>query len=79
MAESIEELIAGMPMFERLDADQRRWLAERAEIVDLPAGVELIVEDHPPSGFWFLVDGEIEIRRRIGGVDVRVGSGDQLG
>jgi signal transduction histidine kinase len=79
MAESVEELIAGMPMFERLDADQRRWLAERAELVDLPAGVELVVEDHPPSGFWFLVEGEIEIRRRIGGVDVRVGSGDQLG
>ena len=79
MAGSIEELIAGMPMFEHLDAGQRRWLAERAELVDLPAGVELVVEDHPPSGFWFLIEGEIEIRRRIGGVDVIVGSGDQLG
>ena len=79
MVESIEELIAGMPMFEQLDGGQRRWLAERAELVDLPAGVELVVEDRPPSGFWFLVEGEIEIRRRIGGVDVRVGSGDQPG
>jgi signal transduction histidine kinase len=79
MVEPIEQLIAAMPMFERLDADQRRWLAERAELRDLPAGVELVVEDSPPSGFWFLVDGEIEIRRHIGGVDVRVGSGDQPG
>jgi signal transduction histidine kinase len=79
MAESVEELIADMPMFDRLDGDQRRWLAERVELTDLPAGVELVVEDHPPSGFWFLVDGEIEIRRRVGGVDVRVGSGDQRG
>jgi signal transduction histidine kinase len=79
MAEPIEQLIAGMPMFEQLDGGQRRWLAERAEVADLPAGVELVVEDSPPSGFWFLVEGEIEIRRRIGGVDVRVASGDQLG
>jgi signal transduction histidine kinase len=79
MVETIEQLIAGMPMFEQLDAGQRRWLAERAELVDLPAGVELIVEDRPPSGFWFLVEGEIEIRRRIGGVDIRVASGDRLG
>jgi signal transduction histidine kinase len=76
---AIEELIAGMPMFEQLDAAQRRWLAERAELRDLPAGVELVVEDGPPSGFWFLVEGEMEIRRRIGGVDVRVASGDQPG
>jgi signal transduction histidine kinase len=79
MAESIEQLITGMPMFEQLDAGQRRWLAERAELRDLPAGVELVVEDTPPSGFWFLVEGEMEIRRRLGGVDVRVASGDQLG
>jgi len=79
MVEPIEQLIAGMPMFEQLDAGQRRWLAERAELRDLPAGVELIVEDSPPSGFWFLVEGEMEIRRRLGGVDVRVASGDQLG
>ena len=79
MVGSIEELIAAMPMFEQLDAGQRSWLAERAELRDLPAGVELVVEDGPPSGFWFLVEGEIEVRRRIGGVDVRVGSGDQLG
>jgi signal transduction histidine kinase len=75
----IEELIAGMPMFEQLDTDQRRWLAERAEVRDLPAGVALVVEDSPPSGFWFLVEGEVEIRRHIGGVDVRVASGDQPG
>ena len=76
---SIEELISGMPMFEQLDTGQRRWLAEQAELLDLPAGVALVVEDSPPSGFWFLVEGEIEIRRHIGGVDVRVGSGDQPG
>lgn len=79
MAEPIEQLIATMPMFEQLDAEQRRWLAERAELRDLPAGVELVVEDGPPSGFWFLVEGEIEVRRHIGGVDVRVSSGDQPG
>jgi signal transduction histidine kinase len=79
MVESIEKLIAAMPMFEQLDAGQRHWLAERAELRDLPAGVELVVEDGPPSGFWFLVEGEIEVHRHIGGVDVRVASGDQLG
>ena len=40
MIEAIEQLIAGMPMFEQLDAVQRRWLAERAELRDLPGGVE---------------------------------------
>jgi signal transduction histidine kinase len=79
VSEAIEQLIAGMPMFEQLDADQRRWLAERAELRDLPVGVELVVEDGPPSGFWFLVEGEIEIHRRVAGVDVRVATGDQPG
>ncbi len=79
MTEAIEQLIAGMPMFEQLDADQRRWLAERAELRDVPGGVELVVEGGPPSGFWFLVEGEIEVRRHIAGVDVRMGSGEQPG
>jgi signal transduction histidine kinase len=79
VTEAIEELIAGIPMFEHLDAAQRRWLAERAELRDLAGGVEVVVEDAPPSGFWFLLEGEIEIRRHVAGVDVRVGGSDQPG
>jgi signal transduction histidine kinase len=77
--EATEELIGGLPMFELLDAGQRRWLAERSEVADVPGGVELVVEDGPPSGFWLLIEGEVEVRRHVAGVDVRMGGGDQPG
>ena len=79
MTQAIEELITGLPMFEQLDADQCRWLAERSEVLDVPGGVELVVEDGPPAGFWLLIEGEVEVRRHVAGVDVRMGGGNQPG
>ena len=79
MTEGIEEVIARLPMFELLDIDQRRWLAQRSEVRDVPSGVELVVENGPPSGFWLLIEGEVEVRRHVAGVDVRMGGGDQPG
>jgi signal transduction histidine kinase len=75
----LEQALAGMPIFERLDADQLRWLAERVEFRQLPVGAVLLTEDRGPSGFWFLVEGGIEIRRRVGGVDVRVAGSTAAG
>jgi signal transduction histidine kinase len=66
-------------MFELLDGAQLAWLAERADVRSLPAGAVLMQEDREPSGFWFLVDGEIELRRQVGGSDVRVGGSNVPG
>jgi signal transduction histidine kinase len=75
----LRDLLQGMPMFELLDAAQLDWLVDRAEVRRLPAGAVLMQEGREGSGFWFLVDGEIELRREIGGSDVRVGGSRDRG
>ncbi|HVM66608.1 MAG TPA: ATP-binding protein [Acidimicrobiales bacterium] len=78
-APDLAGLLSGMPMFELLDPAQLDWLVGHAQVRRLPAGAVLMQEGHEGSGFWFLVDGEIELRRDIGGADVRVGGSRERG
>src|SRR5690348_7398085 len=79
MSQETAGLLAAMPVFEQLSPEQLDWLAGQGEVRELPAGVELVKEDGLPTGFWFLLDGEIELRRQLGGVEVRMGSSDRMG
>jgi CRP-like cAMP-binding protein len=53
-------------------------LASRATVVEHPAGTTVVTEGEPGSGFYVVVDGEVEVS--MGGVRRRtLGSGEQFG
>ncbi len=59
------ELLHSFPLFEALSDAQLEWLAERAEEIAVPAGTRLFEDGAPAQGFFVLIEGELELRKRI--------------
>jgi signal transduction histidine kinase len=74
----VDELRA-LPIFELFSEEQLVWTAERGEVVERSADTFLFRTGDVPDGFWVLLEGEIEISRRIVDWEGPVGSSDQPG
>ncbi|MDP9365843.1 MAG: cyclic nucleotide-binding domain-containing protein, partial [Chloroflexota bacterium] len=75
---TIDEL-RGTFLFEAFSDDQLRWLIAHAEEDRRPAGATLVVEGEPADAFWVLLDGEMQILRKVGGRETEMGTGTTPG
>ena len=72
------ESLAGIPLFEGLDAEQLASVAEQMREARIETGTELIREGEAGTEFFVVTDGSLEITVR-GRVVRMLGAGDFLG
>ena len=58
------------PLFAGLSDEQLQWLADRGKVIELQAGDTLFSEGQPAAYFYVLLEGELEITKRVGDEDV---------
>ncbi|GAA1253033.1 ATP-binding protein [Pseudonocardia aurantiaca] len=73
------EDLRSLPLFGDLSDDQITQLIAASTVVRIEPGVELFHEGEPADFWWALVDGEIELSRRIGREETLVGRMDAPG
>jgi signal transduction histidine kinase len=66
-------------LFESLTDEQLDWLVEHGTVENHPAGVNVYNEGDPADNFYVLLDGEIELVKRIDGTDVVLSNSSQPG
>ncbi|MBW0088952.1 ATP-binding protein [Pseudonocardia sp. KRD-184] len=71
--------LRSLPLFGDLDDGQIAQLVAAGTAVRIEPGVELFREGEPADSWWALVDGEIELSRRVGREDTVVGRMDGPG
>jgi CRP-like cAMP-binding protein len=59
------EMLAQAPLFARLNPESRAAIAEAMEWVECARGAEVTREDDPGDDFFLIVDGELEVRKRL--------------
>ncbi len=59
------EMLAQAPLFARLAPDERAAVAAAMELVTCERGDEVIREDEPGDDFFLLIEGELEVRKRL--------------
>lgn len=78
MAQSTEELLAQVPLFEGLTKKHLQQVSSLATRIDFPAGKVLAREGEPGHEFIVILDGEVEIKRGDEVVATR-GAGSYVG
>lgn len=74
----LADLLAGVVLFSKCTAGQRRTIARHAQIAELPAGTDLIKEGEPGDAMFVIIEGEAVVK--AGGVELnRVGEGAYFG
>jgi CRP-like cAMP-binding protein len=74
----LSDLLAEVALFSKCTARERRAVARHAQIVEVPAGTDLVVEGEPGDALFVILGGHAVIRKD--GVEVnRVGPGSYLG
>src|SRR5687767_1766093 len=68
-----------LPLFGDLSDDQITQLIAASTVVRIEPGVELFHEGEPADFWWALVDGAIELSRRVGREESVVGRMDAPG
>src|ERR1700712_179018 len=66
-------------LFADLKPEQLAWVAEHADVVEVPAGEYPVVEGEPARCFHVLLSGTIAMSRRIGPDDVETTRTEQRG
>lgn len=74
----IDEL-RGTFLFEKLPEKQLQKLVELGEEVAVPAGETLFAEGQPADYLWVLLEGDVELSRRVGGQRIVMGALDVPG
>jgi signal transduction histidine kinase len=74
----VDEL-RGCFLFEKLSEGQLIWLAEHGGVVTYDEGEEVFHEGEPAEGFFVLLDGEIQMLKRITGEEVVMVTTDHHG
>ena len=72
------ELLRKVPLFSRCNKKQLAAIASLADLVDLPAGTELIREGAQGREFMVIVKGAGDVRRKGRKIDT-IGPGDFIG
>lgn len=74
----LTELLSEVTLFSKCSTRQRRTIARHAQIAELPAGVDLIVEGEPGDAMFVILEGEAVVHQS--GVELdRVGPGAYFG
>jgi signal transduction histidine kinase len=71
--------LRGLFLFEHLDDDQLRWVCEHSDVVDVPAGHELVTEGNPAECFYVLLRGALIMSRQVGAEQVEINRTDYRG
>ncbi len=66
-------------LFEDLDDAQLGWVAEHADVVEVPAGHNLVEEGEPAECFYVLLSGSLAMSRLVGSDPVEIVRTDQRG
>ena len=74
----VDEL-RGCFLFEKLSDEQLAWLAEHGDVESLEAGVEVFHEGQPATCFYVLLEGQIQMLKRVTGEDVVINTTDHHG
>jgi signal transduction histidine kinase len=78
-AELAPDFLRGLFLFESLTDEQVDWIAEHADVVDVPAGQDVCLEGEPARCFWVLCTGEIAVIRKVRGDEIEVSRSDRPG
>jgi signal transduction histidine kinase len=73
------EELRGLFLFEHLDDDQLRWVCEHSDVVDVPAGQDLVTEGDPAECFYVLLSGALVMSRQVGAEQVEINRTDYRG
>ena len=74
----VDEL-RGCFLFEKLSDEQLSWLAEHGDVVTFDADTEVFHEGEPAEMFLVLLDGQVQLLKRITGEDVVMVTTDHHG
>ncbi|HWC36877.1 MAG TPA: ATP-binding protein [Acidimicrobiales bacterium] len=74
----VDEL-RGCFLFEKLSDEQLSWLAEHGRVVTYDEDEEVFHEGEPAEGFFVLLEGEIQMLKRVTGEDVVMNTTDHHG
>jgi signal transduction histidine kinase len=66
-------------LFEALDDEQLDWLVQHGTVENYAPGVNVFNQDDPAEYFYVLLDGEIQLVRRLDATDVVMATADQPG
>lgn len=72
------ELLRNVPLFSRCNKKQLAAIAALADLIELPAGTQLITEGALGREFMVMVEGTGEVRRKRRTIDT-IGPGDFIG
>jgi signal transduction histidine kinase len=77
-----EDVLAALPLFAELPAEDLARLASSARMRDFPAGQLVMEEGTPPDALFVVVEGEVEITKRSADGEIPIalrGVGEPLG
>ena len=75
---SVDEL-RELFLFEALDKDQLRWLAEIGRVSFYPAGATVFTQSDPAEGFFVLLSGAVVMSRNVRGDEIEISRTEQRG
>jgi signal transduction histidine kinase len=80
-AESVglEEELRGCFLFESLTDEQLDWLVAHGTVETHDAGIDIYDQDEAAESFYVLLEGEIQLVKRLDGTDVVLTTADQPG
>ena len=58
------DLVAGLPIFAKLEPRSQQAVATQAKVVALPAGAVLLREGDPAESFYVIVNGTVRVERQ---------------
>jgi len=76
--ECVRDELRTLFLFEKLNDQQLDILCDAGSIETFPAG-PLVVEGEPASCFYVMIEGELVMSKRSGGVDIQTGQTSQRG
>ena len=76
---ALREELRGTFLFESLTDEQLDWLVAHGGVETHDAGVTVYGQDEAAESFYVLLEGEIQLLKRVEGADVVLGTADQAG
>lgn len=74
----IVEALRRVSALHGLEDSELEWLATHCEEVTYPAGAPIFREGDPATKMWFLLRGEVHVRRQQGGLALFIGRAGQI-
>lgn len=68
----IKHLLHSVPLFAQLTDEQLYWLLEHGHEIRVQPSEVFVAEGTPPSSFFVLLEGNIEVKKKLGKQDVHI-------